>query len=135
MLHVISAQSAHMLRGREVDLGHLYRHWHADYVLQSQLVSRGGLHTVPERITLQVQLWRAGAGEPVYSQVVQGSATDIGMRRSAMMYRIAAPPYRPRPMMVRQSNSCATKSAAPAPAFSSVCPAMLVTMAMARMIQ
>ena len=77
MLHVISAQSAHLLRGRELDLGHLYRHWHANYVLQTHLVSGGGLNTLPERITLEVQLWRAGAGEPVYSQVVQGSATDV----------------------------------------------------------
>ena len=77
MLHVISALSAHKLRGREVDLGHLYRHWHANYVLQSRLLSRAGLSTLPERITLDVQLWRAGAGEPVYSQTVQGSATDL----------------------------------------------------------
>ena len=41
MLHVISALSANALRGRQIDRGHLYRHWHANYVLQSRLISQG----------------------------------------------------------------------------------------------
>lgn len=77
MLHVISALSAHALRGRQIDRGHLYRHWHANYVLQSRLISRGDGAASPERITLEIELWRAGAGEPVYLQTVQGTATDL----------------------------------------------------------
>ena len=83
MLHVISALSAHALRGRQIDRGHLYRHWHADYVLQSRLIGRGdgaagaAGAASPGRITLEIELWRAGAGEPVYRQTVQGTCNDL----------------------------------------------------------
>lgn len=83
MLHVISALSAQALRGRQIDRSHLYRHWHANYVLQSRLTglgdgAAGATGAIsPGRITLEIELWRAGAGEPVYVQTVQGTATDL----------------------------------------------------------
>jgi class 3 adenylate cyclase/tetratricopeptide (TPR) repeat protein len=77
LLHVISALSAQALRGREIDLGHLYRHWHADYVLHSRLAGQPDAGAPTGRITLSVELWRAGAGEPVHRQVASGRANDL----------------------------------------------------------
>ena len=77
MLHVISALSANVLRGRAIDLSLLYRQWHADYVLQLQVHGRPETAGPAQRLTLDAQLWRRGAGEPVHSQQVHGSASDL----------------------------------------------------------
>ena len=88
LLHVISPLSANGLRGRDIDLSQLYRDWHADYVLQS------ALHGVPAdgtacaatvRLTLDLQLWRAGSGEPVHRQSLRGSSIDLLSAASDML--------------------------------------------------
>jgi len=94
LLHVISALSAHALRGRELDRGLLYRTLRADYVLQGQLLSgaqatelSGAAHAGP-RLRLQAQLWRQGAGEPIWSETLQGTALDALSGQSDLLGRV-----------------------------------------------
>ena len=69
-----SARSAQALRGREVDRNQLYRTLRADYVLQGQLLEGAqaadltGTALAGQRVRLHAQLWRQGAGEPIWSE-------------------------------------------------------------------
>lgn len=78
ILHVISAWSALALRGRDVGLSELYKLLRADYLLRGKIVQGADAGTTPnQRLTVQVQLWRRGSGEPVWSDELAASAADL----------------------------------------------------------
>lgn len=94
LLHVISALSAQALRGREVDRNQLYRTLRADYVLQGQLLGGAqaaqatGTSASGQGLSLQAQLWRQGAGEPIWSDTVRGTALDALSGQSDLLGRV-----------------------------------------------
>lgn len=88
LVHVISGLSANAFRGRDVDMGQLYKTLRADYVLRGQVLvgdadEAGGL------LRLRAQLWRAGAGEPVHELVLQGHAVEVLALHSDLLGRLA----------------------------------------------
>ncbi|MDP2017921.1 adenylate/guanylate cyclase domain-containing protein [Hydrogenophaga sp.] len=89
MLHVISALSVNTLRGHGVELGTLYRTLGADYVLRGTLHTHDPADGPNAQLGLEVALWRAGAGEPVYAEVFQGTALDALSPTSELLGRLA----------------------------------------------
>jgi len=78
MLHVISSLSARALKWRVFEPELLYRHWHADYLLQTTLLGSVQGDAPPgTRVQLRLALWRAGVGEPVQELTVQGSLQEL----------------------------------------------------------
>lgn len=88
MLHVISALSTQATKGRELDLGSLYRRFRADYLLQGRLRAAGGSEGLHQPLALEVQLWRAGAGEPVWEERVNGTVLDLLSAQSPLLGRV-----------------------------------------------
>ncbi len=77
-LHVINGLSASELRGRQLSMGEVYRCARADYVLRGQVRSEGTDHSDPRQpIRLELELWRQGAGDPIWQHSVQGRVYDL----------------------------------------------------------
>jgi len=89
MLHVISALSANAFRGQHVPLGTLYKTLGADYVLRGTLHTSDPAGGIGTQLSLEVTLWRAGAGEPVYAEEFQGAALDALSPTSELLGRLA----------------------------------------------
>lgn len=86
MLHVISSLSARALKCRSFEPALLYRHWNADYLLQTTLLGAAQDDTPGHsRVQLHLALWRAGVGEPVQEITVQGRLDELLTAQSDLL--------------------------------------------------
>jgi class 3 adenylate cyclase/tetratricopeptide (TPR) repeat protein len=77
VLHVISPLSARALKGRDLELAHLFRTFRADYILkgvQSSATQPTGGH---DRVRLELSLWRRHSPQAVWEGVAQGLASEL----------------------------------------------------------
>jgi adenylate cyclase len=77
VLHVISALSAQVLRGRQLTPGQLYPLLRADYLLRGRVEADDGGDDRARHVRLRFELWRQGSDAPVWSEAFAGSAMDL----------------------------------------------------------
>lgn len=88
MLHVISAMSAAVFRKADLAPSMVYRALGADYLLKGAVRGSQGESSSNDNLEVEVQLWRQGSAEPVWTDVVRSRAWDALSAQSELLGRI-----------------------------------------------
>lgn len=88
-LHVISPHSSQALRGRNIPLDQIFSLLRANYLLRGRVDAGPIGEDRRPRVNLWVELWRLGAGEPIWCQNLTASSHDLLSTQGEIVGRIS----------------------------------------------